>query len=177
FGFAVRAWSAGLDPQVAQAELLAGGAVRTRAVGRAIVGHHPLDPDAVLGEPGDRALEERDRAARVEVVEHLGVGEPRVVVDSANPSASAISAAVIRNRRNAAIAATDRCGICVGERCGRDERSTSSRSPASNRRTHFLAVTTLTPAASAAAASDQPSTNTRLAINALLFGQVLALAC
>jgi hypothetical protein len=39
------------------------------------------------------------------------------------------------------------------------------------------AVTTLTPAASAAAASAQPSTNTRLAINARLFGQVLALAC
>jgi hypothetical protein len=94
-------------------------------------------------------------------------------VDSASPSTSAISAAVIRNRRNDSIAPTTDSASRRGLHRGRDERSTSD-SPASNRRTHLRAVTTLTPAASAAAASDQPSTNTRRAINSLLFGQVLA---
>jgi hypothetical protein len=82
----------------------------------------------------------------------------------------------MRKRLSAAIAATSRRGVRDGTRLGADERS-SSDSPAAARRTHLRAVTTLTPAASAAAASAQPSTNTRLAINARLFGQVLALAC
>jgi hypothetical protein len=66
-------------------------------------------------------------------------------------------------------------GKRAGTRLGTDERSPND-SPAAARRTHFRAVGTLQPAASAARRSVQPRTNTRSAINALLFGQVAALA-
>ena len=56
-------------------------AVGVGDVGGAVVGHHPLDPDAAFGEPGHRAAQEADSGVGVERVEHLGVGEPGVVVD------------------------------------------------------------------------------------------------
>jgi hypothetical protein len=46
-------------------------------------------------------------------------------VESGSPSTSAISDAVIRSRRSASIARTHWRGSCVGERRGRDERSSS----------------------------------------------------
>src|SRR5918995_36388 len=56
-------------------------AVRVRDVGGAVVGHDRLDAHAALGEPVQRAAQEGDRAGCREVVEHFGVGQPRVVVD------------------------------------------------------------------------------------------------
>jgi hypothetical protein len=50
-------------------------------------------------------------------------------VESAIPSSSAISAAVIRNRRRAAIASTRSAGVRLATRLGADERSSKPRSP------------------------------------------------
>src|SRR5438270_8711120 len=45
------------------------------------VAHDRLDAHAAFGKPGDCATEEGDRAGCRQLVEHLGVGEPGVVVD------------------------------------------------------------------------------------------------
>ena len=50
------------------------------AVGTAVVGHDPLDGDAVAREPGQCALEEGDRAGLAFVRQDLGVGESRGVI-------------------------------------------------------------------------------------------------
>ena len=50
-------------------------------------------------------------------------------VESARPSTSAISAAVIRTRRSLSIASTRRCGSRVGLRRGREERSCRATRP------------------------------------------------
>jgi hypothetical protein len=66
-------------------------------------------------------------------------------------SSSPISAAVIRTRRSAAIAATYSSLVRPGTRCGAEERSSSPAAP--SRRylaTHFDAVRVLIPTASAA---------------------------
>jgi hypothetical protein len=101
----------------------------------------------------------------------------RDTVDSAIPKSSAISAPVSRNRRSLRIASTRSGAVRLGTSRGADERSPIAAIPPSRkRRTHLAAVRSLTPAAAAAAASDQRRSNTLRAINALLFGQVLALA-
>ena len=46
-----------------------------------IVGEHASDDDPVLGEEGERSLEEADDRKRALVCVDLAVGEPRVVVD------------------------------------------------------------------------------------------------
>jgi hypothetical protein len=98
-------------------------------------------------------------------------------VESAIDSTSAISAAVIRSRRSLTIASTRRREVRCGIRSGADERSTRPASPSARQRaSHLAAVRSLTPAASAASASDHPAC-TRSTINRRLFGQVLALAC
>jgi hypothetical protein len=50
-------------------------------------------------------------------------------VESAIPSTSAISAAVNRSRRSAAIVTTRASGVRPGTRCGAEERSSSPSSP------------------------------------------------
>ena len=63
-------------------ELAAGGGVDRRDVGGAVVGHHPLDRDAALGEPGDRAAKEARAVSPRSSGKHLDVGEPGGVVDA-----------------------------------------------------------------------------------------------
>ena len=77
----VGAWPAGLDPKLFQLQLAQRLAVAVGGVAGAVVGHHSADADAPVGEPGDAALEEGDCAGGGEVVEHLGVRDPGVVVD------------------------------------------------------------------------------------------------
>src|SRR5437762_1757409 len=50
-------------------------------VAEAVVGHQALGDDPVLGEEGERALDERGYRLGFLVVVELDVGEPRVVVD------------------------------------------------------------------------------------------------
>jgi hypothetical protein len=101
----------------------------------------------------------------------------RETVERAMPSTSAISAAVIRRRRSASIASSRSAGMRVGRLLGAELRSRSPSSPsASHLASHFLAVRSLTPAASAAGVSAQPSSSMRLTRSMRLFGQVRALA-
>ena len=50
-------------------------------VAAAVVGQHALDGDTVLGEPGDRVLEDLGRGLLGFVVVGLDVGNPGVVID------------------------------------------------------------------------------------------------
>ena len=61
---------------------VAGLAEGVAAIGRAVVGHDPLDGDAEAGEPGQRPLEEGHGALLALVGQDLGVGEARGVVDA-----------------------------------------------------------------------------------------------
>jgi hypothetical protein len=58
-----------------------GGAEVVAAIGIAVVGHDPLDLDAVAGKPGARPLEEGNRAGLALVGEDLGSGQARGVID------------------------------------------------------------------------------------------------
>jgi hypothetical protein len=66
---------------VAQAEQPAGLAKQARDVARAIVGHHPLDPDALALEPAQRTDQEAGGRLAFLVRQDLDIGEPRGVVD------------------------------------------------------------------------------------------------
>src|SRR4051794_763841 len=81
-GFAVGAGPVGPGAQVAQAHHAASDRVDGGAVGRAVVGHHPLDVDAVAAVERERALEERDRGGGLLIGEHLDVGQAGSVVDA-----------------------------------------------------------------------------------------------
>jgi hypothetical protein len=97
-------------------------------------------------------------------------------VESASPSTSAICAAVMRNLRRLVIASTVAAESWPGQRRGRDERSRRPGSPSSRqRRSQRQTVRSVTPAASAAAATDQPRSRTLSTSSLLLFGQVRAL--
>jgi hypothetical protein len=97
-------------------------------------------------------------------------------VESASPSTSAICAAVMRSLRRLAIASTVGAGSWPGERRGRDERSSRPASPsARQRRSQRQTVRSVTPAASAAAVTDQPCSRTRATSSLRLFGQLRAL--
>ena len=73
-------------------------------------------------------------------------------------STSAISAAVIRRRRSASIASSRSAGSRDGRRLGAELRSSRPASPSARHlASHFLAVRSLTPAASAAEGQPQPS--------------------
>ena len=79
-GFSVCAWSAGrvrrwLTPTVRQAIALA-------TVGRAVVGHDPLDSHVAGVEEHDRAAEKPDRGHRAFVAQHLDVGQAGGVIDA-----------------------------------------------------------------------------------------------
>ena len=65
-------------PQPARA---AGVAEVVAAIGIAVVGHDPLDADAVAREPGERPREEGNRAGLALVGQDLGVGQARGVID------------------------------------------------------------------------------------------------
>jgi len=101
----------------------------------------------------------------------------RETVESAMPNTSAISAAVIRNRRSASIASRRSAGRRDGTRLGAELRSSSPVSPSARQRaSHLRALRSLMPAASAATISDQFSSSMRLTSSLRLFGQVRALA-
>src|SRR5207237_8116767 len=91
-------------------------------------------------EPFDVDVHELARAAALVAVGRLGRLESRALarpmrfsqretVESARPSTSAISDAVMRTRRSVAIATTSESGVRLGVRLGREERSRSARSP------------------------------------------------
>ena len=65
-------------PQVARRAVLSPG---VRAIGRPVIGHHRLHRDALGAEPGPRPLQEGQGIALAVTGPHLGVGQPRVVVD------------------------------------------------------------------------------------------------
>ena len=222
-------------------------------VAGAVVAHHCSHLHASLGKPGERPVQEADRAAGGEVVEHLGVGKSGVIVDhhvhvlpardpsptpllaglllrgtasrhpvsrAADPAerldvdmhqlarvAPLVAVGWLRRLQPRALAKPDpfqpdRDGgkrqrkdlgdlgrrhpqtsqrldhptrsseSRLGLRLGRDERSSSSRSPRGSGASHLQAVRWLQPAASAASASVHPSSSTRRQINLRLLGQV-----
>jgi hypothetical protein len=101
----------------------------------------------------------------------------RETVESAMPSTSAISAAVIRGRRSASIASSRSVGSQVGRLLGAELRSSSPVSPsACHRAIHLRAERALIPAASAAGITSQPSSPMRLTSRRREFGQVRPLA-
>jgi hypothetical protein len=51
------------------------------SVGRAVVGHDPLDGDAVTGEPVERAADESKGAVFFLVGKQLGIGQARGIID------------------------------------------------------------------------------------------------
>src|SRR5947209_8828405 len=52
------------------------------AIGRTVVGHDPLDGDAVTGKPAKRALEKAHRAGLALIRQDLAIGQPRRVIDA-----------------------------------------------------------------------------------------------
>jgi hypothetical protein len=62
-----------LDKELAQGNVA--------AIAHRAVGHHSSDRDAVAGEPGQGALDERNHGRTALVGEQLAVGQPRMVVD------------------------------------------------------------------------------------------------
>ena len=66
---------------MADAQGAAGDRVHGGDVGRAVVGQHALDRDAVAGVEGDRATQKPDGRCGPLVVEDLGVGQARGIVD------------------------------------------------------------------------------------------------
>src|SRR5579862_3745335 len=96
----IRARPVGPGAQVLEPERLAGECVDDGAVTGAVVGHHPLNTDAVGAVVGDGAAEEASRRGRLLVAEHLDVGDPGGVVDAdvdvlpADPAASCAAVAV-----------------------------------------------------------------------------------
>ena len=67
--------------EVMESQLGERGGVGVSEVAGAVVAHHRFDLHAAFGKPGDRSAQEADGAAGAEIVEHLGVCQPRVVVD------------------------------------------------------------------------------------------------
>ena len=74
---------------------LAGAAKGAADIGRAVVGHHPLDGDAQAGEPGDGALEEGDGTFLALVGQDLGVGKAGGIVDADMQEVPADAAAAL----------------------------------------------------------------------------------
>src|SRR3954469_14495208 len=72
---------AGARAQMAQPERAARDRVDGRSVARTIVGQHALDGDAVTLEERHGTAHEGDRGGGLLVVEDLGVGQSRAVVD------------------------------------------------------------------------------------------------
>src|SRR6266487_4440359 len=68
--------------QVPEPQLAAGNGVNRRDIGRAVVGHHPLDRDAALAKPRHRPVKEADGARAALIGEDLDVGETSGVIDA-----------------------------------------------------------------------------------------------
>jgi hypothetical protein len=66
---------------MADPERLAGLAVQLAAIAGPVIGHQPLDDDALRGEPGDSALQKADGLVAL-AVEDLDVGQAGAVIDS-----------------------------------------------------------------------------------------------
>lgn len=66
--------------EVLDASLLQGSGEGLGAMGRAVVGHHPLDRHAVVGKPGQRPFQEARRRDFAFVGQDFGVGQTAVVV-------------------------------------------------------------------------------------------------
>ena len=81
FGLAVGLGRIRLDPDVLDAELLAGAGEGFRKIAAAIVGHDTLDGDAETPEVSDRGAEEGDGAFLPLIREDVGAGDPGMVVD------------------------------------------------------------------------------------------------
>jgi hypothetical protein len=81
-GLAVGPRRVGPGAQMAQLQRAAGVAPGVAPIGRAVVGHDPLDRDALAGEPSDRALQERHRAGLAFIRQHFAVGQARGIVDA-----------------------------------------------------------------------------------------------
>ena len=82
FGLAVGPGRIRPGALVLQAGCATGIAEGVADIGRAVVGHHPLDPDAEAGEPGQGPPEEGHRTLLALVGQDLRVGEPGGVVDA-----------------------------------------------------------------------------------------------
>jgi hypothetical protein len=59
----------------------AGLAEQPRDVARAVVAHHPLDPDAARAEPAQRPHQEAGGRRPLLVWQHLDIGQPRGIID------------------------------------------------------------------------------------------------
>src|SRR6266849_7855764 len=75
-------WPVGTGAQVFEPQRFAGERVDRGAVGGAVVGHQPLDPDPEGGEVGNRAAQKADRGQGLLIVEDFNVDEPGRVVDA-----------------------------------------------------------------------------------------------
>src|SRR3712207_4405883 len=81
-GLTVGPGPAGLDEPAGDAELGADGDPGLAdAVALGVVGQHPAHRDAAGGEPGRRPGQEAGAGGRALVAQHLGVGQPGVIVD------------------------------------------------------------------------------------------------
>ena len=81
FSLAVGLGRVGSGADVAQAEQTASLAEQARDIARAVVGHHPFDPDALALEPAQRADQEAGGRLASLVRQDLDIGEARGVVD------------------------------------------------------------------------------------------------
>src|SRR5436190_8020692 len=80
-GLAVGLGPVGPRAQVPDPQDAAGERMDRRDVGRSVVGHDALDPDAVAAEEANGAAEERDSGLGLLVAQDLDVGQARCVVD------------------------------------------------------------------------------------------------
>ena len=80
-GFAVGLGTVGPGEAVAHATARQTAANAPGAIGHRVVGQQPADADAPPPKPGQRALEKRGTGGRIVGREHLGIGQPRRVID------------------------------------------------------------------------------------------------
>ena len=66
---------------MADAGLAERGPEELAFIGRTVVGHDPLDRNAVAGEPGARTLQEGDGIFLALIGQELGVGQPGRIID------------------------------------------------------------------------------------------------
>ena len=82
FGFAIGARGIRPGSQLAQAMMGAGLPEHPAAIAVAVVGHDPLDRNAVDGKPGERAFEKTGGGFLALVWQDFAVGEPAGVIDA-----------------------------------------------------------------------------------------------
>ena len=120
-GLAVGAGRVGAGPDVAQAGGGDGFAEAVASIGRAIVGHDPLDGDAMGGEEGQRPAQKGTGALLFLVGEKFRVGEPGGIVDGdmerfpAGSALAALAAPVAGDAMADAVDAAELLGIEVDQ--------------------------------------------------------------